>query len=138
MDLTLFLAQNAKKIEKEKYIPSARFNTDGKPVEWEIVCITALENNEIRDSCYKMVINPKRGEESRVLDSGLYQAKITARCISYPNLEDIELQNSYGVQTSEDLIRVMLSPGEFENLSEKVLLVNGFKNDDVLLDMAKN
>ncbi|MFI3206586.1 MAG: phage portal protein [Clostridia bacterium] len=138
MNLSAFFAQNAKKIDKEKYVPSKRFLDGENVLEWELICITALENNAIRDSCYKMVINPKRGEESRVLDTGLYQAKITARCVAFPNLEDMELQNSYGVRTSEDLIRTMLSPGEFENLSEKVLEINGFKSENELVDIAKN
>ena len=138
MSLISFLSTNAKKIESQKYIVSNRFLDNGESVKWQLVCITALENNEIRDSCYRTVASAKRGEDLRVLDTGLYQAKITARCVRFPDLEDIELQNSYGVHTSEDLIRTMLSPGEFESLSEKVLEINGFKSEEELVDMAKN
>lgn len=132
MDLRDFFAQNAKKIEKVKFCPSKRFLKNGMPIEWEIVCITALENNLIRKNCTKQI------GQNQVLDTEEYQATLTAKCVIYPNLNDIDLQNSYGTQTAQELVCTMLSAGEFEKLSAKVLEVNGFKNEEELLVEAKN
>lgn len=137
MNLQMFLSGNAKKIDKVKFCPSDRFADGENKVYWEIACITAFENNLIRSSCVKEVRNSK-GVISNIFDSNIYQSRLTARCVTYPNLNDINLQNSYGVCSAEDLVCTMLSPGEFEKLSTKVLEVNGFKSENKLVETAKN
>ena len=67
-----------------------------------------------------------------------YQAKIAARCTVFPNLNDAELQASYGVMGAEKLITTMLTAGEFEDYSAKILELNGFSASDELIDEAKN
>jgi len=42
------------------------------------------------------------------------------------NLDDIELQNSYGVMGADALLKTMLTPGEYPEYMEKVQEVNGF------------
>lgn len=137
-NLSAFLAQNAKQIEKVKYVASKRFLVDGVPVEWQIGCVTAAENAKIRQLCTKQVNGGKRGQITQVFDSAAYQAKIASRCTIYPSLEDIELQNSYGVQSAEELITTMLTPGEFDDYAMKVLEVNGFVSDEEIIEEAKN
>ena len=56
----------------------------------------------------------------------------------FPNLQDTELQDSYGVMSAEELITTMLTPGEFEDYSTKVMQVNGFDSDTDLVEEAKN
>lgn len=124
-----FFAQSARKIETEKFALSNRFKDGEDILNWEIGCITAMENNKIRKQCI---------DYSGSFDSGKYQAMLLARCVIFPELGNMALQNSYSVQTAEDLIATMLSPGEFEKLCEKVLQINGFKTEEELVNTAKN
>lgn len=140
-NLSAFLAQNAKKIDNESYVASPRFidPETNLPVPWEICCITAAENAAIRKSCMRTVPAPgKKGQYTQEFDANGYLSKVAVRCTVFPNLNDSELQNSYGVLGAEALITAMLTPAEFEDYSTKVLNVNGFKSGDELVDAAKN
>ena len=139
--LSAFLAQNAKKIDNQLIAASPRFIDDnGEPMLWEVCCITADENTQLRRECMRRVpaSGGKRGQFTQEFDAAAYQAKIAARCTVFPNLDDAELQASYGVMGAEKLILTMLSPGEFEDYSAKVLEVNGFTPLSELVDEAKN
>ena len=140
-NLTAFLAQNAKKINNVKYVASDRFvNPEtGEPMEWEICCITAAENAAIRKSCMRTIQVPgRRGQYTQDYDANSYLAKIAVRCTVFPNLNDAELQQSYGAMGAEQLITTMLTPAEFEDYTAKVMEVNGFQNSDEMVDDAKN
>lgn len=137
-NLTAFLAKNAKKIGTEKYVASNRFTgEDGKPVAWEIGCITAGENAKIRNACISNV-PMGRGQYTQRFDADKYSAKVIARCVVYPDLNNAELQDSWGVKSAEDLVFTMLTSGEFEDLTTEVLKFNGFEDDREKVEEAKN
>lgn len=138
--LSAFLAQNAKKIDNQFFAASSRFtDVNGAPMQWEICCITADENAQLRKSCIRSAPVPgKRGQFTQEFDASAYQAKISARCTVFPNLNDADLQASYGVMGAEKLITTMLTAGEFEDYSAKILELNGFTTTDELIDEAKN
>ncbi len=139
-NLTAFLAQNARKVENRKFAASTRFtDEDGKPVEWEITCITAGENQKLRkESIRNIPITGKRNQVTQDFDSGAYQAKLATRCIVFPDLNNKELQDSYGVMSAEQLISAMLTPGEFDSLILAITELNGFTSEGELIDEAKN
>lgn len=138
--LSAFMAQNAKQVENRKFVASRRFvGENGKPMEWELCCISAGENQKIRKSCMKSVpVNGKRGQYTQEFDNAGYQAKLAARCVVFPDLNDAELQESYGVMGAEQLISVMLNGGEFDELISAILDHNGFTDMGELVDEAKN
>lgn len=140
-NLTAFLAQNAKKIDNVKYAASNRFTnpeTDA-PMEWEICCITAAENAAIRKSCMRTISVPgRKGQFTQDFDANSYLAKVAVRCTVFPNLNDAELQQSYGVMGAEQLIATMLTPAEFEDYTTKVLETNGFQSSEEMVEEAKN
>ena len=138
--LSAFFAQNAKKVDNQFVVASPRFvDQNDEPIRWEICCITADENARLRKECMRSVPVPgRRGQYTQEFDATGYQSKIAARCTVYPNLNDAELQASYGVNGAEKLITTMLSAGEFEDYSAKVLGLNGFSDADELVDEAKN
>ena len=139
--LTAVLAQNAKKIDNVEFVASDRFvDPDaGKPMPWEICCITAAENASLRKSCMRTIPVPgKKGQFTQDFDANAYLAKVSVRCTVFPNLNDAELQASYGVMGAEQLITTMLTPAEFEDYSTKVLQVNGFQTGDEMVADAKN
>lgn len=141
MSLSAFLKQNAVKVENEKYAVSKRFLDDkGKPEKWEIRAITSAEDEEIRKSCTKKVPVPgKRGQYTQDVDYNAYVAKMCVACTVYPNLNDKELQDNYGVMGAESLLKAMLLPGEYGDYAAKVQAICGFDQSfQDLVDEAKN
>lgn len=139
-NLSAFLAQNARKVENRRIAVSNRFTDEnGKPVEWEITCITAGENQRIRKDCVRNIpVSGKRGQLTQDFDTAAYQARLAACCVVFPDLNDKDLQNSYGVMGAEQLISAMLTPGEFDNLILAITDHNGFSTDGELIEEAKN
>jgi Phage XkdN-like protein. len=140
-NLSGFLAQNALKVENVKHVVSKRFLDDkGQPIPWEICCITSTEDEALRKACTKRVPVPgKRNQYTQETDYNLYLGKLAAKCTAFPNLDDAELQNSYGVMGADALLKTMLTPGEYADYLTKVQEVNGFEvtfQDSV--DEAKN
>lgn len=140
-NLSGFLAQNAKKVENIKHVVSKRFlGEDGKPIPWEIRCITSTEDEALRKTCTKRVQVPgKRNQFTQETDFNLYLGKLAATCTVHPNLDDAELQNSYSAMGSDTLLKNMLTPGEYADYLTKVQEVNGFEvTFEEKVDEAKN
>lgn len=140
-NLSAFLAQNAIKVDNEKFVASKRFvDEKGKPMEWEITCLTSNEDETLRKNCTKRVpIVGKRNQFTTETDYNLYLGKLAAKCTVFPNLNDAELQNSYGVMCDDALLKAMLTPGEYAEYLTKVQEVNGFDSSfDDKVEEAKN
>lgn len=141
MSLTAFLAENAERVENVKCVVSERFkDADGKPIPWEIRAITSAEDETLRKACTKRVQVPgKKYQYQRETDYDMYLGKLAAACTVFPNLKDAELQNSYRVMGEEELLKKMLSAGEYAEYLVKVQEVCGFDRDfEDLVNEAKN
>ena len=139
--LSGFLKQNAVKVENEKAALSNRFlGADKKPIQWEIRCITPAEDEEIRRECLRRAPVPgKKGQFVAEVDADLYMGKLAAKCTVFPDLNDKDLQDSYGVMGAEELLDVMLLPGEKDALGAKVQEINGYDAEaDEQVEEAKN
>ena len=123
--LSAFFYENCIKNENVRFAPSKRFvDADGKPIEWELRCISSADDEKIRNSCKKRIENgDKHGMET---DYNLYLARLAVKCTVYPNLNDAQLQNSYGVMGAEELLTAMLLPGEYADYVRQVQQINGF------------
>lgn len=140
-DLSCFLAQNALTAENETFIASKRFRDKSKnPMLWEIQAITSKDDEVLRKDCTKRVpVTGKRGQYTQETDYNLYLGRLAAKCTVFPNLNDKELQDSYGVMGADSLLKAMLTAGEYANYLEKVQAVNGFDVPmDELVSEAKN
>ncbi len=141
-DLTAFFAGNAISIENVKYIASKRFidPETKEPIEWELSAIESAVDEEIRKECtIKKPIPGKRGQYTNDLDTDKYIGRVCARCTIYPNLNNADLQNSYGVKDADALLKKMLNIGEYAEFKAKVMELNGFDTSmDELVDEAKN
>jgi hypothetical protein len=140
-NLRAFLAENAVQVESTKFIASKRFiGEDGTPIPWEIGCITSSEDEVLRKGATKRVpVAGKRNQFNQELDVNLYLGRLAAKCTLYPNLDDAQLQNSYGAMGADALLKAMLTPGEYADYLLQVQEVNGFDTtfeDEV--DEAKN
>lgn len=140
-DLSMFFVDNAIKDENIKYVASKRFmGKDKKPIEWELCSISSKEDEEIRKSCTKRVpVQGRKGQFTNETDGNLYLGRLAARCVVFPNLNAAELQNSYGVMGSDNLLKAMLKSGEYSDLILKIQEINGFDTGmEELVDEAKN
>ena len=129
-DLSRFLKKNKKTKENIK-IPATMSLTDenGTPLLWEVKPITTKEDNAIREACTVDVpATGKPGMFRPKFDGNKYLAKMAASCIVFPNLNDKELQDSYGVMGAEQLITEMIDdPGEYNDFMNRIQEYHGFK-----------
>jgi len=138
-DLTAFLRPNVQTVENITFQASKRFtDDDGAPMEWEIRCITSTEDEEIRRASVRRTAGA-RGQSSSETDVSLYLGRLAARCTVYPDLNDKTLQDSYGVMGADNLLRAMLTPGEYADFLREVQKICGFDTPfDHLVEEAKN
>lgn len=138
-NFAVFMAGATNK-ETVKYVASKRFTEKGKPVEWEIKPIDSDLDEMLRKECTKKVPIPgKRGQFNQETDTDKYIGKMCVACTVYPNLNDAELQDAYGVKSADALLKKMLLPGEYTEYKTKVMEVNGYDMSmDELVDEAKN
>ena len=140
-DFSIFMAGNVAEEETTKYVASKRFkDANGKPVEWEIKAIDSDLDEALRKECTKRVPIPgKRGQYNQDTDTDKYLGKLCVACTVYPNLNDADLQDSYGVKGADALLKKMLRPGEYTEYKGKVMEVNGYDMSmEELVDEAKN
>ncbi len=139
--LSAFLAENALPTEHVKLPVSARFLDESKkPVLWEIKPISATEDEALRrDSLKRVPVPGRKSQYQRETDYDMYLGKLAVACTVFPNLNSAELQNSYHVKCGEDLLKAMLTAGEYAEYLTKIQEVCGF--DTTLqeeADEAKN
>lgn len=136
-NLNAFLKQNKKEKTTVKFAASKAFTDEnGNPIEWEIRPLKSREADTIRSECSRINTKGKKVD----IDTAKFNRMIAARCTVFPNLDDKELQDSYGVMGAEQLIQELLEDdGEYQLYCQKVLEVSGYqKSDEELVEEAKN
>ncbi|MEH7342757.1 phage portal protein [Bacillus sp. JJ1532] len=139
--LQAFFAQNVEKATMKEVFVSNRFKgEDGNPIKWKIAPVTADEDAAYRKSATKRVPIPgKKNIYQPETDYDLYVLKLTTACVKFPDLNNSELQNSYGVMGAENLLKKMLLPGEYAELTKFIQEVNNFDvTMEELVEEAKN
>jgi len=133
----------ANKIQKKNVMhPVTKSLTDenGDPLLWEIRPLTTKENEAIMETCTIDV--PVKGKPNMYrpkMDRNKYQTKLMCAAIVNPDLNNAELQNSYGVMSAEDLLKEMVdNPAEYTDLMVFIQQLSGFKTLQDEVDEAKN
>lgn len=135
--LSAFLKQNKTERQTVKIAASENFKDEnGTVLLWEIRPLKTKEADYIRSEC--TAINQK-GKKIEV-DNAKFNRMIAAKCTIFPNLNDKELQDSYGVMSAEQLIVEMLdNDGEYQAYCQKILNISGYnKSDSELVEEVKN
>jgi len=102
-NLSAFLKQNRKEVKNVKFVASERFvDENGNPIEWEIKPISSKKADMIREEC-----TTQKGKNFKV-DSKKFNKLLAVECTVFPNLNDQDIQNSYGVMGAEQLIQELL------------------------------
>ena len=136
-----FMAQNVARIENKKIVVSNRFKDPetGKPMKWEIRALTNEENDDLqRRAMVNIPVVGQRGAFTRELDNVKYSAMLLAASVVYPDLNDAELQDSYGVKTPEALINKMLYMREATVLAQEIAKLSNFDDLADAVTEAKN
>ncbi len=138
-----FFAHNAKKPGNIKLAISKSFvDEEGQPLEWEFSPVHPDLDEKLKQQCTvkKMITQGKRkGQYDTDFLAAKYQNLLAVNSIVFPNLNDKELQDSYGVHTDEEVFKAMLLNGEIIDAIKASQEANGFEIDiDDLIEEAKN
>lgn len=138
-DFSAFMKPNMIPAANLKFVASKRFvDSKGNPMEWELTPLSADMDELLRKESTKMN-RGKRGQVTPEIDTDKYLGKMCAASTVYPNLNDAELQDSYGVKDGVSLLKAMLTAGEYTEYKNKVAEVNGYDMSmEELVDEAKN
>ncbi|MEK4170963.1 hypothetical protein MHI22_05245 [Lysinibacillus sp. FSL L8-0312] len=142
-NLAAFFAHNKKQNGNIKRVVSKNFvDEQGNPIEWEFAPITPERDVELKSDSTKrsMITQGKRkGQFNTDFDHFKYQRLLTVESIVYPNLNDKELQDSYGVMGADALLGKMLTIGEIADASAVAQEVNGYQAElEDMVEEVKN
>lgn len=141
-DLSRFLKKNKKLKENVQYaVTKSLTDEKGQPLLWEIRPLTSKETNRLTDECtfQEQVLGKPNVFRNKINSTKLLQKMMVASVV-FPNLNDKDLQDSYGVMTPEELITEMVDdPGEYNNFGKYLNELNGFNEGiNEKVEEAKN
>ncbi len=126
MSLKAFLKENVEVIDNVEYVASSRIKDEnGKPVAWKMRTLSNKEVNLWKKDFIKITVEDG-GVRTRDFDNDEFVKKCLVESITYPDLNNKELQDSYNVMSAEELLTEILNPGEYVRLNEKLNEINGF------------
>ncbi|EPD52755.1 hypothetical protein HMPREF1210_01135 [Paenisporosarcina sp. HGH0030] len=127
-----FLKGNVKEIENES-LKLDRFE--------EAIVLRAVPSEEadkINERCFKNKAG-RKGKQERVFDVTKYNRELCIASVVHPDLNDKELQDSYGVLGSDNLYGKLFYVGEANQILEKVIEISGLDTSlDEEIEEAKN
>lgn len=141
-DLSRFLKKNKKIKENVQYaVTKSLTDEKGQPLLWEIRPLTSKETNRLTDECtFQEQVPGKPNVFRNKINSTKLLQKMMVSSVVFPNLNDKDLQDSYGVMTPEELITEMVDdPGEYNNFGKYLNELNGFNEGiNEKVEEAKN
>lgn len=141
-DLSRFLKKNKKLKGNVQYaVTKSLTDEKGQPLLWEIRPLTSKETNRLTDECtFQEQVPGKPNVFRNKINSTKLLQKMMVASVVFPNLNDKDLQDSYGVMTPEELITEMVDdPGEYNNFGKYLNELNGFNEGiNEKVEEAKN
>ena len=137
MSLQAFFKDNAiQPDEITQVVVSERFKDElGQPIKWELKPLPPKRFMKMTSGSVKF--GKKGGVDMDNVDTMTFQ--LIAETVVFPNLRDVELQNSYNVMNAADLLNEMLTTAEFQVLSKAVNSLHMSDKDlDEMVDEVKN
>lgn len=126
-NLTAFLKNNVEIVNQVEYVASNRIKVGDEPVAWKINVLQNKVIDKLRNRYTKMIKDSKTGVTREKFDSQGFNDAMLLESIIYPNLDDMELQDSWGVNDPLELVKAMLTPGEYADLLNAVVEAQGFE-----------
>lgn len=142
-DLQAFFAHNKKEKKNIKQAISKSFTDEnGQPLEWEFAPISPERDAELKSESTKRALitqGKRKGQYNTDFDHFKYQRLLTVESIVFPNLNDKELQDSYGAMGADELLGKMLTIGEIADASAAAQEANGYEVElEDLVEEVKN
>lgn len=126
-NLSAFLKQNVEVVNETEYVASKRIKgDDGKPIAWKIKTLPTEETEKMRKNFTKRITDRVTRKSEERFDMTAYNEDLISKTITYPNLYDAELQDSWGVTEPVDLVKAMLTPGEYADLLAAATEAQGY------------
>ena len=127
-DLNLFLKKNKKPKENLKLVVTKELtDKDGNPAIWEFRMLTTKEINMLKEKHTK---TNKKGVSE--FNHEKFSADVIASSCVIPNLNDVTLQENYGVIGAENLLyEIVDNPGEYGTLQQNILKYFGYLDGDI-------
>lgn len=120
-------------LNPQEIVISNRFlDEEGNPVKFIVKPLLQEENDLLQRRFMKKTKNGLDFDQNGFLNA------LVAESVIYPELDNAELQKTYGVMKKEDLLKKMLLVGEYMKLSEAVQEINLMNEEDQLIEEAKN
>lgn len=137
MDITNFLKKSDNEKSTFEYAATRKFTDEnGVAIPWVFKKLSIDEYERIRAECTSINFADKGKTK---FNNTLFNKKFVCNSVVEPNLNNAELQDSYGVKKAEDLVTLMFdNAGEYYNLLGYLLEVNGFKSVGEYAEEAKN
>lgn len=126
-NLTAFLKNNVEIVNQVEYVASNRIKVGDEPVAWKINVLQNKVIDKLRNRYTKMIKDGKTGVTREKFDSQGFNDAMLLESIVFPNLDDMELQDSWGVNDPLELVKAMLTPGEYADLLNAVVEAQGFE-----------
>lgn len=141
-EFSRFMKSNKIARENEKFSPTdSLMDEKGNSLEWEFKHISSKEDESLRESCTMEVqVTGKPNLFRPKMNSSKYMSKMIVASTVSPDLYDVELQDSYGVKTPEELVYAMVDDaGEYQGFMSWIQKFQGFtKTLDDKVEEAKN
>ena len=125
-NLSAFLKQNVDVVNETEYVASKRIKVNGEPVAWKIKTLATDETEKMRKKYTKRITDRISRQSEERFDATAYNEDVLSKAITYPNLYDAELQDSWGVTEPVELVKAMLTPGEYADLLAAVTEAQGY------------
>lgn len=121
----------------KEVIISERFkDEEGKDAPFVIQAISQEENEHL--SKISRIEKSLNGMPVEVLDNVAYSRRLMLACVKEPDLRDSELCKYYGTLDPEEVLGKMLSIGEYQELSNQIMALNGIDIKREKINKAKN
>ena len=125
-------------LQTKDVVISERFKgEDGKVLPFKIKVIDQDENDRLINSSMSTK-RQKNGQVTKELNSTLYSRRLVLACVVTPDLRDSELCEYYKCIDPLDVPGKMLSSGEYSTLIDAINELNGFNDEEVVEEEAKN
>ena len=119
-NLKAFLKTNKKEKKTTQY-PATKSLCDenGNPLMWTVKALSTKEADAIREECtVEVPITGKPGMYRPKVNGNKLLRKLVCAAVVEPDLQNRELQDSYGVMNAEDLVVEMIdNPAEFSEFA---------------------
>lgn len=126
-----FLKKNKKQTENIK------LKLDSFDEEIELRIISGREYDRIQDKCYVNKAGLKGRQEPK-LDMAKFNNLLCSSSVVVPDLQNAELQASYGVVGEQDLYGEMFNFADHLKILNAITNTSGFSDFNELVDEAKN